>query len=288
MSTGRSGKGADLLRLQREANEQLVLAGLRAHEVADDAVAAQRRAEGETGELRVREEELRATAEFRERLIGIIGHDLRSPVSAIVMAGSMLTRDGTLNEGSAQLARRIVSSGDRVLRILSQLVEFTRARLGGGFELKLTPTDLGAVCREIAEELRISTAAEIRETHEGDLRGFWDFDRLTEVISNIAGNAVSHAAPGTPILIHVYDDGDTVGAEITNQGKCIPPDLLPVIFEPFRGSNATERVGHLGLGLYIADQIALSHGGSIAVRSAGGVTTFTLRLPRSARPSPST
>jgi signal transduction histidine kinase len=156
--------------------------------------------------------------------------------------------------------------------------------LGGGFELELTPTDLGSVCREIAEELRLSTAVEIHETHEGDVRGVWDSDRLTEVVSNIAGNAVSHAAPGTPVLIHVYDDGDAVGAEITNQGKCIPSELLPVIFEPFRGSGA-ERVGHLGLGLYIANEIALSHGGSIAVRSAGGFTTFTLRLPRSTRPA---
>jgi signal transduction histidine kinase len=278
-----SANGDDLLWLQREANEKLVLAGIRAHEELDDALGAQRRAEEDTSERRVREEELLATAEFRERMIGIIGHDLRNPLSTIVMACGLLIAHGDLTEADARLADRIVNSARRMTRMIGQLVEFTRARLGGGFELNLAPSNLGDVCRNIAEELRISSSAEIRETIEGNLGGTWDADRLAEVVSNIAANAVDHATPGTPVLIHAHDDGGAVVAEITNQGACIPPDLLPVIFKAFRG-EVKPNTGHLGLGLYIASEIVRSHSGTLDVRSSDGTTTFRLRLPRVSTP----
>jgi len=119
-------------------------------------------------------------------------------------------------------------------------------------------------------------------TTDGDLTGIWDADRLAEVISNIAGNAVDHAAPGTPVLIHCSTRGDVVRAEITNRGVCISPEVLPLIFNAFRRGQVSEKAnsGHLGLGLYIASQIAHSHGGTLMARSSDGSTTFTLSLPR--------
>ena len=279
----------ELLRLQREANQMLLLAGIRAQEDVDDAVDARRRAETETSALRSSTEELRVTAEFRELLIGILGHDLRNPLNTVVMASGLLLARGELGEQDARLVNRIVTSGQRMARMISQLASFTRARLGGGFELRLAPSDLGDICRDIAEELRISSSVEIRQTIEGDLRGTWDADRLAEVISNIAGNAVDHAAPGTPVLIHAHDEagGEAVIAEITNEGPCIPADVLPVIFKAFRRAeaNASADTGHLGLGLYVACQIVRSHGGSLDVRSSDGTTTFTVRLPRASAPA---
>jgi signal transduction histidine kinase len=272
----------DMLSLQREANEKLVLAGLRADEDAETALVAQRRAEADAGELRKRGEELDATAQFRERLIGIIGHDLRNPLNTIVVGSALLIARGRLTEEDAGLALRIVNSGQRMARMISQLVAFTRARLGGGFELTLAPTNLGDVCRDIADELRVSSPVEIRQTSEGRLDGNWDADRLAQALSNIAGNAVDYAAPSTPVLIHARGEVDAVVAEITNQGACIAAEVLPVIFEAFCRADRPARSNseHLGLGLYIAHEIVKSHGGTLNVRSSDGSTTFTLRLPR--------
>jgi signal transduction histidine kinase len=279
---------AGVVELQRDANEKLVLAALRANEEVDEAVAATRRAEDETDALRQRGDELRSTAAFRERLIAIIGHDLRNPLGSILMAGGLLLERGTLPEADALLVKRILKSSGRMQLLLDQLVDFTRARLGSGYALQPAPCDLGAICADIAEELRGGSSAELRLTTAGNLRGTWDAGRLSQALSNIVGNAVDHAAPGTPVMIHAraLDDAE-VAVEIENQGPTIPPDVLPVVFEAFRTADPRihPRAGHLGLGLFIASDIARAHGGTISVRSSEGTTTFALRLPRAPRPT---
>lgn len=275
------------LRHQREANEKLVFAAIRAQEDADEAVRGQRRAESEAADVKAREEALRQTAEFREQLLGIVGHDLRDPLNMIVMAAGLLIAHGHLTEEDARLVGRMVNTGQRMGRMIGQLVEFTRAGLGGGFDLTLAPCDLGEVCRDVAEELRITSSVDIFQMDEGDLSGTWDVDRLTEAISNLASNAVEHAAPGTAVLIHVRVEGAMRVVEITNEGLCIPPELLPVIFKAFRGAERRRpgKKKHLGLGLYIACEIVRAHGGSIDVVSTEGRTTFAVRLPRTIDPA---
>jgi len=231
----------------------------------------------------------REVAEFRERFIGIIGHDLRNPLNTVIMAAGCQLARGDLGDDDTRFARRIVASGHRMSRMIGQLVEFTRARLGGGFDLTLAQTDIGDLCHDVVEELRIGASAEIRQTAEGVLGGTWDTDRLAEALSNITGNAVEHAAPGTPVLVHARGEPDAVVIEITNEGACIPPELLPVIFKAFLRAAVNAhpgKSGHLGLGLYIACEVARAHGGTLDVRSSGGTTTFTMRLPR-VPPAPS-
>jgi len=116
---------------------------------------------------------------------------------------------------------------------------------------------------------------------EGDLTGTWDEDRLAEVLSNLVGNAVEYAQRGTAVLVKAYAEGAGVVAEIINEGDPIPADALPFIFQPFRRARREpSATGNLGLGLYIAHQIALSHGGTLDAHSADGRTTFVMRLPR--------
>jgi signal transduction histidine kinase len=275
----------ELLRLQREANEKLVLATLRAHEDADSAREDQASAENATRAVERRRAELQATAELRDVLIGVLGHDLRSPLNTVLLASSRLVELGSLGDEGARLVQRITASGERMARLTTQLLDFTRARLGDGFDLTLAPADLGAICQDIAEELRIGTSSEVLLALEDDLRGHWDADRLAQAISNIAGNAIDHATPGTPVVVRAHDDGMIVVA-ITNQGAPIPPEVLPTIFKAFRkaraGAGGKRAAGHLGLGLYIASEIARAHGGTLDARSEGGATTFTLRLPHDA------
>lgn len=255
----------------REANAHMVSATIRAQEVTEEAEASQRRVE-ET------ERELRAVAEFRERFIGIVSHDLRNPLAGINALSEGLFRRGHLDEQDQRSVSRILQSVERMSRIISQLLDLTRARLGGGFPLEPKPTDLRVVCRIVAEELEPAVQLEV----EGDVSGAWDPDRLAEALSNIAGNAVEHAARGTPVVVRAYPEGAEVVIEVINQGDPIPAGLLPFIFEPFRRGRQREKspAGNLGLGLYIAKQIVLSSGGTLDARSAGGTTTFVMRLPR--------
>jgi len=265
----------------RDENQTLARDLAQTHEQLVTSETARRAAQAETAVARASAVELREVAAFRERLIGVIGHDLRNPLNAILMAASLLVGADHLNDTETQLATRIIDSGRRMKRMISQLAEFTRARLGGEFPLELAVVDLGLVCEQIAAELRLGADANVDVVTTGNTRGTWDGDRLAEVISNIAGNAVDHAAPRTPITIEVRGAGLDVTVAVTNRGETIPKELLPVVFDPFRRAPSLARSGdHLGLGLYIASEIARAHGGTLGVTSADGVTTFTMRLPR--------
>ena len=255
----------------REANAQMVNATIRAQEASEVAEAATVRTEA-------RERELREVAEFREMFIGIVGHDLRNPLGAIGMASDLLLRRGTLDAQAEKQVARIVRSSQRMTRMISQLLDLTRARLGGGFPLDPKPIDMGDVCRSVVEEFE----GAIRLDATGDLSGTWDADRLTEALSNIAGNAIEHATPGTAVVVKAHGDGTEVVIEIVNQGQPIPGDVLPFIFEPFRRAqqHAVSPSGNLGLGLYIAKQIVNSGCGTLAAYSVDGTTTFLMRLPR--------
>ena len=269
--TGERAHVDTLLVDQREANAQMVSAAIHAQEMADAADAAMERAEESTRELR-------RVAEFRELFMGILGHDLRNPLAAIITSAAALLRRGHLDENDAKKAALIIRSGQRMSRMISQMLDFTRARLGGGFPLELEPTDLGDVCRSVVEEFETTIHLEV----EGDVTGTWDHDRLVEVLSNLAGNAIEHAARGTVVRIKAHADETKVIVEVSNQGDDIPANVHPFIFEPFHRAKQHEKsaTGNLGLGLYIAREIVVSHGGTLEARSAGGTTTFVMCLPR--------
>lgn len=254
---------AEVISDQRDANEHLVLATLRA--------------QGEA-------EELRSVAAFRERLIAIVGHDLRTPLNSILIASRLLIAHGELGDADGRLVDRIVDSGQRMARMISQVLDFTRGTLGGGISLALT-ADLGAILRDVVEEHRFGSKADIQLEIAGDVTGRWDGDRLAVVASNLVGNALDHGSSATPVTVAVRGHGTMVVVEISNRGPTIPPALLPTLFEPFRSGVEGGRVGHMGLGLYISSEIVRSHGGTLEVRSADGSTTFTLSLPRTSRPS---
>jgi PAS domain S-box-containing protein len=258
----------------REANEHMVRVTIQAQELTEKAEAALARSEES-------ERQLRAAAEFREMFIGVLGHDLRNPLGTIAMNAEVISQC-RVDDVARSSASRIIATTQRMSRMIFQLLHFARARLGGGFPLEPKPTNLREVCQTVAEEF----GATIRLDLEGDVTGTWDADLLVEALSNIAGNAVEHARAGTEVVVRARPEGAEVVVEIINRGDPIPPDLLPVIFEPFRrGTRETSAPGNLGLGLYIAKQIALTSGGKLDARSADGTTTFTMRLPRQSPPA---
>jgi PAS domain S-box-containing protein len=234
--------------------------------------------------------ERKRTDELRERLVGIVGHDLRGPLSAIGMGAARLLRRGALDDKDRATAERIQRVVGRMAGMVSQLLDFTRVRLGGGFVLSPAQIDLDFVCRQILTEFESSQPdRRINYQTDGDTTGVWDHDRLGEIVSNLVANAVQHGDPEAPIDVRTQGSGEAVTLVVKNQGEAIPPELLPSVFNAFRRTSNRKKSGDgvgLGLGLYITHELVLAHGGQIEVHSAPSEgTTFTVRLPRVA-PAP--
>lgn len=219
---------------------------------------------------------------MNELLTAALGHDLRNPLSAMMMNAHLLKRRST-DETLARAAERILSSGARMGQMIEDLLDVVRARLGGGIVIRHERADLGAIADAVVQEMRgIWPEACIQVSQEGDLQGSWDGGRLAQVISNLLGNAIQHgAARGA---IDVMLDGtraDQVSLIVANSGV-IAPELLRDVFVPFRsGSKGSGRSEGLGLGLYIVQHIILAHMGSVEVQSGvGNQTIFRVQMPR--------
>ncbi|WP_434382783.1 ATP-binding protein [Melittangium boletus] len=230
------------------------------------------------------EEHMRQTAEFRERFLGVVSHDLRNPLNAILLSANGLLRADGLPPTHTRLARRIVTSAERMGRMIGELLDFTRGRLGGGIPIQPRACNLRVLCQQVLEELESShPGRELRLAAEGQFQGEWDPDRLAQLLGNLGKNALDYSPPGSPVDVSLHDEGGRVRVEVHNGGPPIPPEMLSGIFEPFRRAvpgDANPSSG-LGLGLFIVERIAQAHGGEIRVRSSAEAgTTFTLCLPR--------
>ncbi|MGH9884695.1 MAG: ATP-binding protein, partial [bacterium] len=232
---------------------------------------------------RAAQAELSRTLQYNEMFAGMLGHDLRNPLNAILAAAQLLERRISVPELTKPL-RRILNSGDRMTRMIGQLLDFTRVRVGRGLELQPAATDLAEVCAHAVDELRTAhPGAPIEIRAHGDLRGHWDNDRIAQVVSNLVGNAVQHGTPGAPVVVDLAgDDPAAMRITVENRGT-IPDHLLPILFEPFRATqHRGERASGLGLGLYISREIIEAHGGEVrAASDPERGTQIEVRLPRS-------
>ncbi|WP_395852747.1 PAS domain-containing protein [Cystobacter fuscus] len=235
-------------------------------------------------------ERMAEEARFRERFIGILGHDLRSPLHAIALSARELGRRGVpvLHQ---RLLQRIETSAARMGNMISDILDLTRARLAGRIPLHLSVTGLPQVCQQVVEEMMaVHPERTLLLDIEGACEGVWDFERLAQVVSNLVGNALEHTPLDTPVRVRCREEGAGWRVlEISNRGTPIPSHLLDTLFDPFRqaGPARTGRGSGLGLGLYIVQQLVLAHQGTVSVRStAEDGTTFTVRLPRDSQDAP--
>jgi signal transduction histidine kinase len=226
-------------------------------------------------ELRQRSETLR----LNEMFTGVLGHDLRNPLNAILMSTALLQRRSD-DPAIQQIAHKILASGTRMTRMIENMLDLTRARLSGGIPLNRTGADLVSIVERVVQEFRTLYSERTVEVHvEGELTGVWDADRLQQIASNLIGNALQHGDPNGPVIIRLRGIApDTVTLTVANRGA-IEPHVVATIFEPFRSGEGDSR--GLGLGLYIAQQIATAHRGSIVVESTPvSGTQFTVTIPR--------
>lgn len=224
----------------------------------------------------------------RDMFMAVLGHDLRGPLSGIAMTGLLLSKPAISDEARLQAGARIGRASTAMSRLITDLLEFTRSRLGSGIPIEKSACDLRKVCEEAVDAARTSHP----EVHfdlkmTGDLNVEADVTRIQQVLSNLLSNAIQHGDRQKPIVLIADGERDDIVIRVANSGKPIPEGALQVIFEPLVQAPSDPRdfddrsKTSLGLGLYIVRQIVRGHGGEITVESSSEVgTQFSIRLPR--------
>ncbi len=223
----------------------------------------------------------------KEMFLAMLGHDLRSPLNAIVMSAEFMLETKELPEPHLTLASRIGSSSRRMERMIGDLLDFTRSRLGGGIPIVREEMSMDKTVHDVVEEICAAHPDRtIKIDARGGDRGNWDCARISQALTNIVGNALEHGAVGTVVSVNVAGDDKAVAITVHNNGVPISAHQMNGMFGPMksREANASTKgaYGNLGLGLYIAERIVTAHGGRIDVESTeDDGTVFTIRLPRS-------
>jgi len=227
----------------------------------------------------------------RNLLLGMLGHDMRSPLQTIQMTAQYLVR---LNSGPdiSKAAARLISGGAQMQALLDDLMDFSRSHLGLGIAVRPSKANLEAVCVDEVEQIRAAHPGhEVQLEVSGDCRGEWDGRRVQQLLRNLTENAIKYGAGDKPVRVVVTGLQTDVRIEVRNEGPAIDRATLANLFQPLtRGADDEQRRrdDSLGLGLYIANEIAKAHGGAIEVRSDDAETVFAVTLPRRRQEAPRT
>lgn len=219
----------------------------------------------------------RETAELRDRFVAVLGHDLRNPLAAIE-AGTRLLSSAKLTEREQMVLTQMAGSTQRMAQLIDHVLNLARGRIESGLSLAaVEDRGLAAAIEQVVGELRAVHAQRVLEVSI-DIHGqvACDDQRIMQLVSNLVGNALTHGDPSQPVRIDARIDGDIFRVEVANGGTPIPPAILPRLFEPFTHSSGSKG---LGLGLFIAMQIARAHGGTIEVTSDERETRFVFTMP---------
>lgn len=223
----------------------------------------------------------RQDAESREQFIAVLGHDLRNPVNAISNAVQLQLR-GQLDEKNKRLAEIISNATSRTRGLIDNILDFASGRLGDGINLNyVNMLSIEETINQVIAELRMAWP-EIEITADVNLNSEFkaDYRRIAQLLSNLLGNAISHGEKGQEILLTMTEDADGKKLIVSNSGSAIPSEILPHLFKPFSRGKIKPGQEGLGLGLYIAKEIALAHKGDINVHSDQHQTSFTVTFPR--------
>ncbi|MEJ1965373.1 MAG: GAF domain-containing sensor histidine kinase [Gammaproteobacteria bacterium] len=230
----------------------------------------------------------RRSAVLREQFIAVLGHDLRSPLSAIAATASVLEKTAPDPE-TLDMAALIQRSTDRMAVLISDVMDFARGRLGGGLSvIPLPDVDLTPTLEQVIAELRAAAPGRnIEQQIHLDRPVRCDSGRIAQLLSNLIGNAVTHGDRSGSIRVAAVTDEASFELSVTNEGSPIPPDVRARLFEPFYRASVSPGQQGLGLGLYIASEIARAHAGKLEVESTGRRTCFTFRMPLTGAATPS-
>jgi len=256
---------------------------LRARQLAEDSLASERAAQAE---LALADIHLRKAAEdrahFAEQMVGIVSHDLRNPLSTIMVATEALLL-GQHDARQLKLLQFIMRASERSTRLIADLLDFTLARVGQGIHVAPRPIDLHDVMSHAVSELELAfPARRLTYRHEGHGACLADPDRITQLLGNLVANAMTYGSADAPVEVTTTGNAESFCVAVRNHGTPISEALLATMFEPMtRGYDVAESARSVGLGLFIVREIAAAHGGQVDVTSTpAGVTTFTATFPR--------
>ncbi|MGF6265826.1 signal transduction histidine kinase [Paraburkholderia youngii] len=217
----------------------------------------------------------------RDLFAGVLAHDLRSPLGAILNSVEVLLHDENLSSPSVRAVAFVQRGAMRMKHMIDDLLVFTRTRLGDAMPVSFTPQDIGRICSDAADEVRASYPDARIDLHlAGELRGSWDGSRMGQLMVNLLANAVRYGSG--PIVVEAGCHEGQLTIVVTNEGNPIPEEALPTLFDPLTRANPPNRSGPaagIGLGLYICRCIAAAHHGTISVKSSERGTSFTVRMP---------
>jgi len=222
----------------------------------------------------------RSASELREQFIAVLGHDLRNPLASIDAGAKMLLKEA-LSPRGATVVGLVQSSVGRMTELIDNVLDFARGRLGGGLLLSRdAQTALGPALEQVVEELRAAWPDRAIETRFSIARPVsCDRARIAQLLSNLVGNALTHGAPDAPVTVSASTDDSVFSLSVANKGAPLPPAILERLFQPFFRVAARPGQRGLGLGLYIAREIAAAHGGTLEAASTANETRFTFRMP---------
>lgn len=216
----------------------------------------------------------------REQFIAVLGHDLRNPLGAVRMASQMLSRSANLGQDK-RLVDILLTSIKRMSEMIDNIMDLARGRLGGGFKIVLQSIDLTKLLIEVSEELKTTWPDRIIE-HKFDIDGEVECDpgRIAQLASNLLANAITHGSIDAPVKLEAVVAENFWKIAVSNKGIPIPAKDLKYLFHPFHREKSRSSQNGLGLGLYIASEIAIAHGGTLSVVSNEHETSFTLIVNR--------
>ena len=223
----------------------------------------------------------RATSELREQFIAVLGHDLRNPLASI-QAGTRLLARGALDAKASKIVGLIQGSIVRMAGLIDNVMDFARGRLGSGITLDFKAGEsIEPALNQVVDELRSVAPDRAIDTDFAGLTSPVDCDqgRIAQLFSNLLGNALTHGSADTPVSVRAATDGDVFELSVANAGKPIPPAIVEGLFQPFSRRAVEPRQQGLGLGLFIASEIARAHDGVLSMSSDQSETRFTLRMP---------
>ena len=229
---------------------------------------------------------LEQTVRYNDLFAGVLAHDLRNPLGALLTSAQLLLRRQLgPDDRNAKVVGRILATGQRMARMIDQLLDLTRVRVGGGMQVERCLLNFEEICGQAIDELELAHPNwNIQRNVVGDQTGSWDPDRLLQIVSNLVGNAGQHGRTDTPIAVKLDGrNADLVTLDVHNEGD-IPEAMVATLFDPFRGTGQNSGSSRgLGLGLFIVRELVRAHGGTVEVRSSPSAgTTFSARLPRRA------
>ncbi|MBP2160462.1 MULTISPECIES: PAS domain-containing sensor histidine kinase [Asticcacaulis] len=220
----------------------------------------------------------RGTSALREQFIAVLGHDLRNPLGAMASGAQLLARM-ELDPRQRSVVEMMRSSAERMGELIENVMDFARVRLGGGMGVNRQTVDLAPALTHTVDELRTSFPdRDIRTEICPALQVNCDVARISQLLSNLIANAVTHGATDAPVVVSADIADGAFALAVSNGGQPIPPELVEVLFQPFTREKARPSQNGLGLGLYIAAEIAKAHDGTLEVTSSPEETRFTFRM----------